>query len=924
MMYRGILLLLLLAAQLPAQETVIQYLSGTGSDDTVDWEFYCTDGMNSGKWTTIPVPSCWELQGFGEYNYGHVPFEERLKEQGRYRMTFTAPDDWKKGKVVQIVFEGVMTDAEVKINGRLAGPIHQGAFYQFKYDITDLLNYGEENTLEVLVSKHSANESVNIAERQADYWIFGGIFRPVYLRVLPEQYIERVAVDARADGAFEADVYLSDNRNGQKIVTTITTLDGQRAATQETVLTGGGRKVRVSGRLENPRLWSPEFPNLYKITFDLQEEDGESVHRTDTRIGFRTVEVRAKDGIYVNGAKVKLKGICRHTFHPDYGRTSSKALSIQDVQLCKEMSMNAIRMSHYPPDQHFLDACDSLGLFVLDELAGWQYPPYDDTIGLKLLREMIPRDVNHPSIIIWDNGNEGGWNPSYDHVFGELDIQNRIVIHPWQTFGATNTLHYTNYNFLSHDGFSRDKIFFPTEQLHGLYDGGHGAGLEDHWLRMWHDPFAAGAFLWVFSDEAVKRVDRNGELDADGNHAPDGILGPYREKEGSFYTVKEIWSPVFIEDRYLTPDFNGVFNIENRYHYTNLNQCRFEYMWLKQSEPGAQPRVLALVNRGVLPPPDLAPGQRGRLRVNLPTNWRSADVLYLKISDPHGREVFTWSWPVKSPAELNAGIYETQTESGITVAEDGGFLNLSANGVSIRINKANGNLAQANNKEGLIPLYEGPVLTYDEPPLTSFRHYESDEVYVIEAAYRDDKKRLKWTFHPSGLLDMEVFYVPPNTSIYPGVTFSFPEEQVAGMEWLGDGPYRVWKNRLKGTTFGVWQKDYNNTITGYGKPIYPEFKGYHANLYWANVQAVSQESFKVYAHTEHLFLRMLTPKEREDKRSTAMRFPAGDISFLHGIPAVGTKFKQPAELGPQSQPYSFRRSRFFAGGLEMKLTFDFR
>jgi hypothetical protein len=922
-MLRIILFFLLFSTSLSAQHTIIQYLSGTGSDDTVDWEFYCTDGMNSKQWMTIPVPSCWELQGFGEYNYGHVPFEERLKEQGVYRHTFQVPQEWRRRNVINIVFEGVMTDAEVKINGKMAGPIHQGAFYQFKYNITELLNYGEENVLEVKVSKHSANESINIAERKADYWIFGGIFRPVYLEVLPENHIKRVAIDARANGDFAADVYLSSEWAGSKIVATITDLDGEEITGFETAIEGRD-SVRVSGQLSDPELWSPEFPNLYVAEISLQNPAGEILHQVDTRIGFRTVEVRDKDGIYVNGVRVKLKGICRHTFHPESGRTSNKDLSILDVELCKEMNMNALRMSHYPPDQHLLDICDSLGLFVLDELAGWQYPPYDDTTGLKLLKEMIPRDVNHPSIIIWDNGNEGGWNPVYDHVFDELDIQKRIVIHPWQTFGSTNTIHYTNYNYLAHDGFSRDKILFPTEEIHGLYDGGHGAGLEDYWLRMWQDPLSAGAFLWVFSDEAVVRVDRNGELDADGNHAPDGIVGPYREKEGSFFTVKEIWSPVFIEDRYITPAFNGIFNIENRFHYTNLNQCRFEYTWLKQSEPGAEKRVLALINQGELPPPDLAPGQKGQLQVVMPDNWRSADVLYLKVSDPHGREIFTWSWPVKTPAELNEKIYADQQESKIMASEEGAFLDLAANGVRIRLSKGTGNLIEAKRGEQVIPLSDGPVLTYDDPPLTSFRHYEEDGKYIVTAKYRKDNKRLTWTFHPNGLLDLEVFYLPPRKSLYPGITFTFPEDQVAGMDWLGEGPYRVWKNRMKGGAFGVWQKDYNNTITGFGKPVYPEFKGYHANLYWADIKTKDQPGFKVFCHTDNIFLRMLTPEEREDKRTTAMSFPEGDISFLHGISAVGTKFKAAEELGPQSQPYSFNSRKFFKGGLEMKLTFDFR
>ncbi|HET7896064.1 MAG TPA: glycoside hydrolase family 2, partial [Flavisolibacter sp.] len=135
-----------------SQPTEIQYLSGTGSDHTVDWQFYCTAGSNAGKWTTIAVPSCWELQGFGKYDYGFAKDSIRGKEKGLYKYEFTVPSGWKE-KQVNLVFEGVMTDAEVKVNGRAAGETHQGAFYAFRYDITSLLQYGRENVLEVSVAK---------------------------------------------------------------------------------------------------------------------------------------------------------------------------------------------------------------------------------------------------------------------------------------------------------------------------------------------------------------------------------------------------------------------------------------------------------------------------------------------------------------------------------------------------------------------------------------------------------------------------------------------------------------------------------------------------------------------------------------------------------------------------------------------------
>src|SRR3569623_2024312 len=134
----SIALLLIPAISVCAQQTQIQYLSGTGSDHTGNWQFFCTAGQNSGKWTTIPVPSNWELQGFGKYNYGLDKDSVRGHEKGLYKYQFDVPVKWK-GREVNIVFDGSMTDTEVKINGKPAGPVQQGSFYRFKYDVSGLL-----------------------------------------------------------------------------------------------------------------------------------------------------------------------------------------------------------------------------------------------------------------------------------------------------------------------------------------------------------------------------------------------------------------------------------------------------------------------------------------------------------------------------------------------------------------------------------------------------------------------------------------------------------------------------------------------------------------------------------------------------------------------------------------------------------------
>lgn len=913
-----------------AQQTEIMYLSGAGYDQTVPWEFFCTAGRGSGSWTTVEVPSCWEQQGFGKYNYGHVPFDDRLKEEGHYRHSFDVPSDWKR-KHVRLVFEGVMTDCRVLVNGKEAGPVHQGGFYRFGYDISDMLRYGRENKLEVFVRKFSENMSVNQAERKADYWVFGGIYRPVYLEVKPGEHIQRVAVDARADGTFRSDVFTSPLEDAKEIEVSVAGMDGA-------VLTGfvskirpdQQGKVRVEGQVPGADPWTPEFPQLYKAEFRLLDDQGNAIHLHSERIGFRTVEVREQDGIYVNGVRIKFKGVNRHSFHPDHGRTSSKSLSIEAVNLIKDMNMNAVRMSHYPPDPHFLDVCDSLGLFVLDELAGWQHPPYDSATGRRLLEEMIARDVNHPSVVMWDNGNEGGWNTAYDHLFKMLDIQQREVNHPWGVHGMTNTAHYVEYDYLSLDHFASRQIFFPTEVIHGLYDGGHGAGLEDFWLRIWNHPMAAGAFLWVFADEAVKRTD-TGELDSDGNHAPDGILGPYHEKEGSFYAIREIWSPVHIETRYITPGFNGMFNIQNRFHYTSLDQCSFSYSWCKligtEAEGAGEVDQCSgeVIEEGIPDVDPLLPGQQGSLQVHLPPDWRDADVLHLKARDPSGRLIHRWSWPVQSPAEVSERMLQMLTgpDESVSVTDTPQSLILSSGGIEVEVDKNRGTLKKVQAQGYQLPLSQGPVFRDDSLMVQEFRHFSQDGAHHIAIQY-ERGNRLEWIMHPGGLVDMKLQYHPESGRIpFTGASFSYPEEMISSVTYLGAGPYRVWKNRTSGVSFNVWEKPYNNTITGHSGFIYPEFKGYYSNLYWSRFTDQSDHSFTVYSHTEDLYLRLFTPDEAPDPARTRVVHPAGDLSFMLGIPAIGTKFKNPELLGPQSKEYYYLNRRVKNGALSIWLTFDF-
>lgn len=944
----GICSALNMQAQAPHPERI--YLSGTGTDYTRTWEFYCSKGQNSGKWKSIEVPSCWELQGFGEYTYGRYYTIKGAKpsdETGIYRYRFLTPDCGKNDRI-KLFFDGVMTDAEVRVNGNPAGQIHQGAFYRFSYDITSLLKAEGENLLEVKVAKQSANKSVNAAERRADWWLYGGIYRPVWLEVVPDVSMEHFILDARADGSLRASVRMAGNAEGHVLAVSIRGLkDGKPLRTlqgKEQVscpLATSGRETEFTCKWSDVKVWNIEAPELYVARLELKDRSGNVIQVREERIGFRTIEFFPQDGIYLNGTRLIVKGINRHSFSVDGGRTTSAAMSRQDALLIKEMNMNAVR-SHYPPDEHFLDMCDSLGLVYIDELSGW-HGRYDTETGARLIREMVERDVNHPSVILWSNGNEGGWNTDNDSLFCKYDkFQRRHVIHPWADFDGLDTHHYPAYLTGVARFTNGYKVFMPTEFMHAMYDQGGGAGLRDFWDRWMTNPMFAGGFIWVFCDEAPKRSDRGGVLDSDGSNAPDGVVEPRREKEGSFYAIRSQWSPVQIKPLLITEHFDGSFFVSNEYIYTNLKDCRMTYEVLSCDIPmqGAVSRILA---RGEVTLPALSPGETGKARFSLPASFVEGDVLKMEAFDRDGHRICDWSFPIRlaNPyfqrhlAQVSTGL------SGNTVSarNNGKEIVLKSEKVSVTFDAATGMILRVLSGNTEIPLTNGPVavgmkMVYQ--PASSYVRQDSEEA-VFCARYKGGADSIVWRLTSQGLLYMDAVLLNRasggggfddafmDTEVYNlGLTFSYPERICKGMKWLGRGPYRVWKNRIPGTNYGIWHKDYNNTVTSesYDNLVYPEFKGYHANMYWATFES-DTAPFTVYSRTDGIFYRVFTPEEpKGSAKRTMPEFPEGDISFLLDIPAI-CSFKPIEQQGPNSQPGNIRIKKGDEG-LRLNLMFDFR
>lgn len=885
------ILLLCITQIISANETVRHYLSGKDKDTAVKWDFMCTSGRNSGKWTKIPVPSCWEMHGFGTFYYGWEE-PENSDETGFYRYTFKADKAWE-GQDIQIVFEASMTDTEVKLNGNLVDEVHEGGFYQFSYDITSLLNYGKNNLLEVKVRKCPTNKSIYNAERQSDFWLFGGIYRPVFLEIKPKQHIRSIAVDARMDGSITVRPYLSPTAEGQ-ISMYVEELTGRRVS--DIITAGVGEDLYTLVDKVIP--WNQEYPYLYRVVAELRKND-ELIHRVSEKIGFRTVEFRVSDGFYLNGERIIFKGINRHCLWPESGRTLSYRISLDDALLIKSMNMNAVRMAHYPPDKEFLEICDSLGLLVINELCGWQ-KKYDTPTARRLVKSMVERDRNHPSIILWANGNEGGWNTDVDDDYLIYDLQKRFVMHPWERFRGTDTKHYPDYNYVVNSAIYDNDIYFPTEFMHGLFDGGHGASLKDFWDVMMKHRAPAGGFLWALIDEGVVRSDQGGRIDCKGNLAPDGIVGPYREKEGSYYAVKEIWSPIQILNRTLPEHSDGTLLIENRYMFTDLSACKLSYRLaaIYLSDNGSFAEITKA--EGAFPSFTLEPGEQKKIDPNLPADWKQHDILYVTATDPQGHELYTWSWPIGNEDEIRNKVLKAKVSGQAIPEEDDTYLYVAHQDTRFVFEKATGLLAKVETPSGPVSISGGPVIVTSSNSLKEFKHYRNGDTYIVEPLF-SDRQWVKWVFAADEPARFDYSFQVSGEVDYYGVGWNYPEEKIHSMEWIGKGPFRVWKNRPEGSRFGCQSKKYNNTVTGESWE-YPEFKGYHADCRAVSIHT-EEGNFTIIPSQSDLFFQMLKPQQPEaaPNNNTVPAFPETNLGFMHAIPPIGTKFQAAERLGPAGQ-----------------------
>jgi beta-galactosidase len=508
--------------------------------------------------TATPVPSNWAMLGFEEPIYSWP----KRGGEGFYTHRFKAPDNLS-GKRVLLHFGGVWASAEVWLNATPLGR-HDSGFTGFAYDVTKALKPGVENRLAVHVRQITKDSDFDTN----DDWSMGGIYRDVSLEIMPAAaYIDHVEAITTFDAQYrDADLDVRAFVGGQpgayELRAILTGPDGKETQRASIPIPGHrdtGRDTLFKLHVAAPLHWTAETPNLYRLKVEL-EQGGKVTHSRATAVGFR--QISTTGGVFrINGQAVKLRGVNRHDEHPDVGRATKREHWLEDLRLMKEANINMVRTSHYPPAEGFLDLCDELGMYVLDEIpTGFGGSVGDDpsfvVSGLLRGQETIARDRNHPSIIVWDIGNEDPLTITHMAIIRLVKGSDptRPVLMPWR---ADSFLppeidiiapHYRTPSNLDQLAAHSDRPVITTEYTHAYAEEGFG-GLEESWRALTKHPSGAGGSIWMWQDQGLTRTrtGANGQPEKyiyvnDGGW--DGIVTSDRKPQRDYWETKAVYAPV--------------------------------------------------------------------------------------------------------------------------------------------------------------------------------------------------------------------------------------------------------------------------------------------------------------------------------------------------------------------------------------------
>jgi beta-galactosidase/beta-glucuronidase len=599
--------------------------------------------QGANDWESIPVPSNWQMLGYGRPNYTnvaypypvdppHVPQENPV---GLYRHTFQLPADWD-GKQVLLAFEGVDSAFYVWVNGQRIG-YSQGAHLPSEFNITSYL-HGGQNNLAVQVFQWSDGSYLE----DQDMWRLSGIFRDVYLVAVPGVHLRDVRIrslldDRYTDGKLDLHLlvrnYGAAATDGHKLTAQLLDAAGRlvfEGCAGESFTVGPGAEIALdlATPLKAVHKWSAEEPYLYSLLLTLLTVDGKVLEVQPFRVGFRRSEVR--NGVFLfNGAPIKLQGVNRHETHPDLGHAVSYESMVQDITLMKQNNINTVRTSHYTNDPRWLDLCDRYGLYVMDEadlechgfgLTGdidWLSNNKDwEAAYVDRAERMVERDKNHASVTFWSLGNESGYGANHDAMAAWIRQADptRLIHYEGAREAALVdivSVMYPKVEYLETQGKRTDdgRPFFMCEYGHAM---GNGPGnLKEYWEVIRAYPRLMGGCVWEWVDHSIRQYTEDGEewfayggdfgdMPNDGDFCVDGLNFPDRMPYPGLIEYKKILEPVLTEAVDLK---TGQLKITNRYAFISLAHLDGNWKVLRDGvvvQQGRLPRLEAPAGEAML------------------------------------------------------------------------------------------------------------------------------------------------------------------------------------------------------------------------------------------------------------------------------------------------------------------------------------
>ncbi|MHB9106182.1 MAG: beta-galactosidase, LacZ type [Armatimonadota bacterium] len=589
-----------------------------GSLEAAPKEFF-TAGYDASAWDTLPVPSNWQLHGYGRPQYVNVlypfpvlpPSIPRENPVGCYRRAFTLPESWDD-RAVFLRFDGVNSAFYVWVNGRQVG-YSQGTHLPSEFDITAYLQPGE-NLLAVQVLQWSDGSYME----DQDYWRLSGIFRDVHLYSTPGVHVRDARIRTRFDAEYQDAMlfvraavtnYTQKAASGCSVAMQLIDAEGnivlEKQAAAPRVPGKGETAVDLLTEVAAPRQWSAEDPYLYTLYLTLQDAAGTVLEVERFTVGFRQVET--KNGVLlVNGRPVKLRGVNRHEIHPDLGQAVNYQSMVKDATLMKQHNVNCVRTSHYSNDPRWFDLCDRFGLYVIGEAdlethgfqavgnLNWISDHPDWTAAyVERAERMVERDKNHPCIISWSLGNESGFGKNHEamsawikandptrpiHYEGATGWGNAEGRPTEETTDLVSTM-YSSVEQVRAEGEKTDdpRPFFMCEYTHAM---GNGCGsLKEYWDLFYRYPRLAGGCIWQWCDHGLRRYTEDGrmwfayggdfgEMPHDGNFCIGGLVGPDRDVHPALIDYKAILQPVSAEAADLK---KGKIKLLNRFDFLPLD-----------------------------------------------------------------------------------------------------------------------------------------------------------------------------------------------------------------------------------------------------------------------------------------------------------------------------------------------------------------